>query len=517
MQERFQHLVLLGGPAQLGEWLVDTGFADRCSRELPPDCSADMIAILNGAGTDFQSIAGQLKPGGVLYYEWSRLGRATAASSPGRVTKYLQSLGLSVHGAYAVSPSFEEAHLFLPLNTPHALEWYVTSLYTALTLRQRLLEGVLSGTTGLHSGRFAAVAPFVAVVATRGRPESGIPAVLACPSISALLHEEPQDQIAPLLLTDGGNRATMLPFARGEQQPRLVVKIPKLPAFNDRTISEQKTLKRVRGMVDTSLSRSMPCPLGLTHFGNVSISVEGFLPGESMLRSSARWGASSQRQIENLELATDWICEFHSQTVEQVITWNENEYSGRFESLLHLFRQSYDTSEQEEKLFLKLRAQSDLMAEYRIPIVWQHRDFNIWNVFRNDRRVSVIDWEGGRSGLPLCDLLHFATHWNDAARRAVTPEERASNFEALFCIQTPGDALTRKAHQMVYRYIERLQVNRGFVPMLLVHTWLELLLRRQKQLQDMGDECPESREKNHYFQRLALLVKYADSIFDRTP
>src|SRR5690348_5818925 len=68
----FQHLVLLGGLAELAEQIAVAGIARQVSCHPPPAGTADAVAVLQGAGLSPAHAASYLAPGGALYYEIDR-------------------------------------------------------------------------------------------------------------------------------------------------------------------------------------------------------------------------------------------------------------------------------------------------------------------------------------------------------------------------------------------------------------------------------------------------------------
>ncbi len=495
---------------------MDAGFAGAYTCDLTEETSADVIVVLDGADVDLQRVMKCLKPRGVLYYEWSRLQKATIRVTPSHMRSSLERAGYTVHGIYAVSPTFKTAALYLPLDAPHALEWYVRSSYAGSGIKQRLYEGLLAGATGLRSDRFAHFAPLIAVVATSQSSEPAGPAVLQCPEITSLLGNTSDSAIVPILLSHGDDRVIVLTLPRLAGEPSLVIKVPRLDAFSGRNIQEQEVLSKVHTLVNSSQRGSIPHPLGVTEFGGTRASIENFIPGESMLRSTNRWGVPLRHKLADLEGATDWICRFHKQTTDDVVIWGRLAEAQFIEPLVSRFHQSFNITAQEQYLFTALCEQSNLLSDRRIPIVWQHRDFNLWNVLRKGQTVAVIDWEGGQRGLPLCDLLHFVTSWTAAVHRAGTLDERTRSFKRLFLEpDSSTDGASRAARSMIRQYCGRLGVDREFIPILLVYTWLELVLRRGDQLEDMAVKTAGCRKNNRYLDRLALLAEHADLIFGR--
>jgi aminoglycoside phosphotransferase (APT) family kinase protein len=108
-----------------------------------------------------------------------------------------------------------------------------------------------------------------------------------------------------------------------------------------------------------------------------------------------------------------------------------------------------------------------------LPIVWRHRDFTPWNLFRAGNEIHVVDWEGLRPGPALCDLLHFVMHWHEQARRV---SGRAALHD-LFVAPRPGPAAAA-AREEIANYCRQLEIDLRFVPLLLLHTRLEIVARR---------------------------------------
>src|SRR6185295_8532168 len=115
-----------------------------------------------------------------------------------------------------------------------------------------------------------------------------------------------------------------------------------------------------------------------------------------------------------------------------------------------------------------------------VPTVWRHRDFTPWNLLRDGSALAVVDWEGAQPGPPLCDLLHFAALWQQAARRVFDGAERRparlAAFGELFVRDGGGD-LEESARRAITVYCRRLALGPQLLPVLLVATWAELAVR----------------------------------------
>lgn len=511
---QFQHLVLLGGSEGLAERVMELGVARRVSRELPPTRSADAVVALHDAGVSPRAAAASLVTGGTLYYEIDRRSRRSLAGTPGRVRRELRNAGLSPTGSYAVLPGFSNVQLFLPLDAPGALRWYMTSVYRHVRPRSWLVEIALRATTGFDGARFAALVRCRAVTAVAGPAGSSAPSMLTHPALPAELRAA---DLRPLMFTDKDNRVVMLPFALDGTEPAAVLKIPKLPAFNARTQNEQARLAEIRLRLDPALRRAIPCPFGLLADGEITGCAESYMPGLLLTRSSGRFGVSRARQLADLRLAATWLGEFHAQTGIGRPLWGAPELARWIDEPFEAYGAAFGTTAGEQRLFAATRDYAAALAGVPLPVVWQHRDFNVWNLVRSGEELSVLDWEGARIGPAGCDLLHFMTHWNETARHAHDARAALRCFRELFLEPNLGDAIVDASERAIARYAQRIDMDRRLLPMLLVCTWVELALRRLDQQRAQDADFPDPRADNRSFPFIDLLAQHTDRLFGRGP
>ncbi|HWN40714.1 MAG TPA: aminoglycoside phosphotransferase family protein, partial [Thermoanaerobaculia bacterium] len=256
-----------------------------------------------------------------------------------------------------------------------------------------------------------------------------------------------EDVPRPVLLTHGVERVILLPFP-----PDMVIKVPRDPAFNAKTVREQETLAQIRSLLDAETARALPEPRGTERYGEVVASVESYAPGRSMVLTGGR--------ESDLHLAGEWLTRFHLQTTLRREPWDGREVAESFDS--------FNATPAEKALFDLALARSRELSGVPFPIVWRHRDFTPWNLLRDwGGRLSVLDWEGAQPGLALCDLLHFVSHWDELAAGAATPEARLRAFS----LGVPA------SRRLVTRYCDRLGIDTRFIPLLRVYTRVEIALR----------------------------------------
>lgn len=506
----FRHLVLIGGRAGLAERIVEAGIADQVSDVLPAERSADAVAILRGGRTSWREIAGCLVPGGVLYSEVGRRSLGYLVSRPDRLRRSLREAGLFPTGLYAVLPDFADHRAYLPLDISGALGWYVRTLYSAFSPWQHLLEAGLRGATGLDGRRFAAYAPRLAVTAVAGESRYQPPSVLAHPALPAELRGR---ELHPALLTSGGDRVVMLPFAVGGMQPEAVLKVPRLPGFSGRTENEQATLATIRSRLDPALRSTVPRPLGTLRLDGVTVGIESYAPGESLFRSSERWGVPRQDKVKDLRLATEWLTTFHLQAQVSRLPWDAAGRNQWMEGPFDAYRQAFELTGGEERLFAAARVHADSLDGTPFPLVMQHRDFTVWNITRSGSDLAVLDWEGCRVGPALCDLLHFVTHWHETVRHAHDEAARQRSFRKLLFEPHREDLFRRAIYHEIGRYMEQLEIDRRYLPLLLVYTWVELTLRRFDQQRVQGESLLDVRADNRNFPFVAILAHHVEQLF----
>ena len=507
---QFQHLIVLGGTDALTERVLELGLARRVSATLPPARSADAAVVLHRSHTGLREIARALAPGGVLYYEVDRRSRGYRATAPARLRRELREADLSAVAMYAVTPDFIEPRMYLPLDVPGALRWYVETRYSVLTPWQDLLQLGLRAVTDLDGRRFVRFTPRLAVTAAVGQGRTAVPSVLDPSALPPRLHGR---HLRPLLLTFGGDRVVVLPFGEDSTEPAAVLKIPKLPGFSSRTENEQATLHDLWSRLDPTLRSSVPRPLGLFRYGQVIAAAESYASGELLYRSSEHWGLSRHQRLTDLHLAAAWLGEFHRQTLLCRPPWGPRQLSQWVEEPLDAYRRAFGLTAPEERLFGRAREYADSLAGMSLPVVLQHRDFTVWNIARRGRTLAVLDWEGARPGPALCDLLHFVIHWYETVRHAHDEPARQRCFRRLLFEWPRGDSLHTAVHRTVEGYLTRLDMSRRFLPLLLVYTWVELALRRadQQQLQREGQLQP--RTDNRYAALVAILAQHTAQLF----
>jgi hypothetical protein len=90
-----------------------------------------------------EDAAAALVPGGALYYEVDRTKRRSRHLTPRVVRRVLQRHGLASQSVYWVRPNFAERKLYLPLDNPGALRWYLRTILPGATPKEWLSARLL--------------------------------------------------------------------------------------------------------------------------------------------------------------------------------------------------------------------------------------------------------------------------------------------------------------------------------------------------------------------------------------
>src|SRR5262249_543265 len=154
--------------------------------------------------------------------------------------------------------------------------------------------------------------------------------------------------------------------------------------------------------------------------------------------SSARRGTPVAHRIADLDRLVTWLSELHRQGDPGRAPWDDVRRSQWVEAPLEAYAESFGTRAGEDRLFAEVRRRAASLSGAALPTVWVHMDLNTWNVIRDGRDLTIIDWAGARAGPPLVDLLYLVTCWSHEARELTGAAARIDDFRRLF-LEHPRD------------------------------------------------------------------------------
>lgn len=516
------HLVVVGGPSDIVERLARTGTARRYSRAWPAREPVDAVVLLQDACSldMLRQAAKSLCPGGVLYGEIDRRRSwALARSGPAKLRHLLDRHSLSLTGLYWVAPGFEVATRYVPADVPAAVQWYLSVLCASGSPSARVVEAVARGLTWGSNQVLTRMLPWYAFTAVSRRDDAGAVALLGH---SALPADRQQLDLRPLLVTSGqddGSRVVVVPFARRGRQPDYVVKAARRSEFNANIENEQGVLAELRSRLNGDTQRAIPRPLGLYYEAGLAVGLEERAGGRPLVTSSGRWGASIDQQRDDLRIASLWLTQFHLQTRQDQGSEGGLAFAERTGDLCAAYLDAFAPTAAERRMLAELRERAGQLSDLPLPIVWQHNDFGPWNLIRDGDQLKVIDWELGlgpgldHDGPALGDLLYFVTHWSYAARGLHNHEAWLRGLHDLFVEPNYDDERVLAAHQAIDAYLEVFDIDRRFLPLILIAMWVERALKRLSRRKLLGEVPGSPREGDRFVAYVNHLANRADAVF----
>jgi hypothetical protein len=468
----FEHLVLLGGSDPMAHRIIASGVARRVSRQVPTDASADAVIRLADAAVDLVTAGRCLRPGGVLYAEL-RTAPGTGGLAPVRIRGALRRAGLSPTALYWCRPDTGRPSTYVPLDTPRALRWYCKNLFRGASAGGALLGLVVRALSRLGEGAASSVLRNFAVTAVAGARHQAKPFVLGSSRLPNGLHEA---DLRVLLLASRNERTILLPFTRTGDHPAVAIKVANAPRYNAHTENEHTVLAEVREQVDESLRQTIPQPLGCFYWNGLAVGIDEGVQGRLLFAPRLNDRLACGRSIDELRRVTGWLVQLHRQTGAERVRWAELEQHQQLAARFEAFAAAFGEGVGDSALFGSLLRLSDELADARIALVWSQGDFHGGNIYRQGERLRVIDWAAAGRTLPLLDLLKFAEQWNNHVRRTWDEAGRARSFREMFVFPNTAERRTGAVWQAVLDYTDRLQLDRRFVPMLLVIGVVDLAL-----------------------------------------
>jgi hypothetical protein len=506
----WEHLVLLGGSNDLARTLVEMEIARRVSCDVPSHPCADVVVILRGWRSSLDRAVSCLAPGGSLYAETRRRPGASAFSPAG--ADRLRRFGLSEVRAHWIWPSAERREAYLPLDAPQAIAWYAENVVLQRTLRRRLSAARLHLAARTGSGLRAPLARDYAITAVCGASPA-VPSLLGHPD----LRRRGFSSGTRVMVLTGGEprevyrRVALLPFRPAASEPELVLKLWRTPDKNPDAQNEQATLAAIQSSLADS--RLIPPPLGLLPWGTLQAGAEGFCRGRSLASSSSRWGRSGRRKARDLEVAISGLADLYASMRVRCEPWSAREASERLERPIRRYEQELPTGADERRLFARVLDRSRELIGSPMPIVWSHPDLGPSNVLIRADGVSVIDWAKAAPGLPMQDVLYFAQISSLDVSRARGEVARLDVMRRLF-LEPECDRLALGVRRGIERCLQALELDRRFLPMLLVLLWVNRSLGRVDRQRAVGrGEGTNPKSGNPYPSYVRLLAEHSNALF----
>jgi hypothetical protein len=390
----FAHGAMSEALAMISDEVVEVG---RCLRDrrtegslggpgdMAHDANFDLAVVANPSPAELRAAWTALRPGGALYGEWNRL-----PANRGRITRELAQAGFTAPASYwpTGAPEQAAAGAWLPLAAPGALRYYARS------------RSAVKGTLQRARLQIQGLALQAAVRAGMAMP---LCAVAYKPPVDGEHVDSPGELPAhahQLLLTGGLrsiNKPVRLLFVDGEVEPRLAVKMARVPESLGALANEAAILRAVH-------DRQGPELAGVPRV--VAFDANGGGLCETALAGAPVWTQLSRGNFAALAAkATDWQVALGGDALPQPRdTWWERLAGCQLAWFGDTFGAAVEGS-------LLQQAADALHRLPHLPLVCEQRDFSPWNVLLKGDDLVVLDWESAElHGLPALDLIYFLTY-----------------------------------------------------------------------------------------------------------
>lgn len=278
-------------------------------------------------------------------------------------------------------------------------------------------------------------------------------------------------------------------FPPGEDAPRLLVKMVRDPAYNDRLENEWHALERLaaQGIGEGVLPR---VPFAGHHAG-LAIVAETAIEGQPF-RKVARWTADDPA----LRAGVDWLTQLGARTAAGA---DPRQVADALAQLAARFGAIYRL-EPADARFLAERIEALRSEPGEFPLVFQHGDPGTWNVLVTPSgETAFIDWESAEpDGMPLWDLFYFLRSYVVSAARAGGQHQPLDGFAAHFLDE---GALSGALADAVARYRAQVGLTAAMAETLFYTCWLHRALKQATLLP------PERLDRDgHYASLLRLCI-----------
>lgn len=465
--------------------------ADPRAGEAARDC--DLALAVDPDARILSRASAALKPGGVLYCEWTRF-RLRGRNG---IRRRLTAAGLEDVVSYwpDADPSVANPEAWLPLESERVLRHYfVQNRGKSRTAFRKAVRGALRRGRAL-APRFRLARP----VCSLARKPLGEPRASGGELAELVRGRWGSFGLGPVpttlswLLLTGGLRSTskviLLGFADDESRPTIAVKMPRTPETARAVEREGEVLQALQARLGPTAPAGIPRALACERVGGVPVLVETAFTGAPLLSAwtGNNYGAlalQASRWLTNLAGNRSPISpeQWRPRLVDSVLT----QFASTFGAAV-------------DEAFLR-NLEAGLSDLPPLPLACEQRDFSPWNVLLTpEGELAVVDWESAEiDGLPALDLLYFMVNSSFSLDRARRTGRYRESYRAMLDPSTVTGSVYAKCLDL---YCSRVGVNPSSIPVLRLLAWLVHSASDYRLLckDEGGEPAPETLRQSVYF------------------
>jgi O-antigen/teichoic acid export membrane protein len=435
----------------------------------------DLAVAVNPTKRALRAAAASLKEDGRAYVEWS----AWRVGGKNGILRRMRAAGFTSVKLFAPFPSRTYPRVWLPLDASDAPIEYIAgwlfprrgTLHKVGSWMVKTLLGFSLRTGLLPSVSVLAAGETLQVTDTFSRIQQEW--VNSFPETST-------ERLSYLVQTPGTsavNKIVFLVFQDREPQPKLVVKLSRLPGGIPSLEYEWDLLQELR-IASRTNNMTLPVPEPVFQFDFNGVYAFG---------QTAIAGVPLQQTLQSEDLReialqlTRWQI-----TLAQISQgWNHEVSSRQF--IENLFDQiESDLGNHTEFTEIMERTRHTLFGLKEFPLNCAHNDFTVWNARQVGDHLAVFDWtDASRDGLPLLDLVYGLASMFFLHEKAWDSSDRACRvYGGLLDVSTPKGAIFNKCIQF---YAEKVGLGYEQIAPLRLLTWaLNVSFDLQYHRQELG-------------------------------
>jgi hypothetical protein len=427
-----------------------------------PAADCDLAVVVNPSIAALRRAAAMLRPGGACYVEqYNPLGGHAG------LRRRLEAGGFTEIACYWPwpAPIIAPAQFWFPLDAPGALRYFLAQRAAPRGRLARLGRALRQSLWLIGIGADLAL-PICAVARKPGPDPAPLPDTFDLDRTTDHGWDEwglgaRPKTISRFLMTGGArstNKIVSLVFAEPETQPRLAIKMARVPEAATTLLNEAAALRALQhahpdlgGVPRVLFCQTTEHTLAL---GETAISG---LPVFTHLRRGTYRALAEQ--------ATDWQIALAGRAAPAP---KHSWWDRLVAPVLDDFRASFGAVADAGQLQL---AHELLTALDDLPLVCEQRDFGPWNVLlTTGDAIGVLDWESAEMhGLPALDLIYFLTYLALFYDGAIESGQGRASYR----MARGGAGLTGQVfHGCLERYAAAVGVERAALPALRMLAWM---------------------------------------------
>ncbi len=470
---------------------IDRAFTLSNQLDSPHSSSIEPIDFLCVFAEETLDLADQLKQStfnenGVIYIEVNRFNKGNRFKTPKHIFRLLHQYDFKEVGLYLVLPNFNRPKMYIPLFHPESLKWYFDQMFWKDTHLKVWFTRIIQALPSSFSSLINWIMPYFVITAIKDTTKNTNRFDLATQC------EVDGSNSWPLILNNGideGNRTIAFIFPATESQPIELIKISSTVEMNHTTANEIKNRHDIQNQLGP-LTNDIPTIINRFQYYGLEGYRETVAEGHLLSIVLSHAQLTKKQKFSLLQNVSNWLVQFKKQTTIKTIVWSDEIIQSLLIDKFDQFRQVFGPNKNVEALFERCLQEAQNLIGLTIPLYRIHFDFAPWNIYYDNGKLTVIDWEFDRehddllSGMPLYDLLYFITYWNHFTFQLYSNEQEHLGFKRLFLSQDRVDGLDQ-VDKIIKSHMDAIGIDTRFLPICLTYVWLEQSIYQHKRIEHL--------------------------------